>query len=706
MSKVEARGKRRSARIVALEEKARALSLQRAESKTLSDSGSASCNASSSSTAAAATKNRKRGRKRKSLHDVHLGASAFPQEQEMPEYDGMSIKHGGRFFEANWPSNQLMPNKGALEFILDVLQRRDVQELFAEPVNPTEVTGYYDVVKEPMDFGTMRAKLQEDMYTSLEQFEHDVFLVFSNAMRFNVSNSVYYEAAKDLSILGQRLFHSLKTEPRNFDYIYTRTRQQMSNKAQGEAGGPLAKLMKSGGARGGISLNDSNRTDQKYLAPWHSKRHTNQSTGKVSAGSREGSSFLSPETERRSTYISQITWLNKEKPIVSAVYNSPKSLTDASDAGMRYRESLNKFVEDLGPKVKAVADRKLGKQPVEALSSMSWNPTFSSQPTNLLEPAAGYSLFGRTASENLVRDGQIRRSFTANSSNSFKGKMICMDASGMSSHNVLGRRQQPISGYRSDSSAVGKLPFGHSSYGGDSFSNRNLDISGTSEEKTTARIGNMDLLLATIVQVSAMQRRNSRCPSGSYFPLTGNGPPSSGSLFPCWGNGGPLGFQPSQMLLPLTSNSSKPAVSSNGAGKSQFTTFLRGVEPRHHQTVEGTSKAGSVLDQRLKGKTVYPVDFSQLLSWTTQGATSQGPNIKSVAVPPRGDQLKASPSREKELFQTTSMFDGANRDSSQQAKPRWMAYDGGSSSSTAAAAAAAPPSFKIGHQQPDLSLQL
>jgi hypothetical protein len=35
----------------------------------------------------------------------------------------------------------------------------------------SKVEGYYRIIKEPMDFGTMRAKLQEGMYTTLEQFE-------------------------------------------------------------------------------------------------------------------------------------------------------------------------------------------------------------------------------------------------------------------------------------------------------------------------------------------------------------------------------------------------------------------------------------------------------------------------------------------------------------------------------------------------------
>ncbi|KAG6738180.1 hypothetical protein POTOM_059745 [Populus tomentosa] len=52
-----------------------------------------------------------------------------------------------------------------------IVQRRDTQEIFAQPVDPDEVVGYFDIIKEPMDFGTIRAKLQEGMYTSLDQFQ-------------------------------------------------------------------------------------------------------------------------------------------------------------------------------------------------------------------------------------------------------------------------------------------------------------------------------------------------------------------------------------------------------------------------------------------------------------------------------------------------------------------------------------------------------
>lgn len=51
-----------------------------------------------------------------------------------------------------------------------------------------KVEDYYEIIKEPMDFGTMRAKLHEGMYKNLEQFEVGLFsnllLVFSSNYDF------------------------------------------------------------------------------------------------------------------------------------------------------------------------------------------------------------------------------------------------------------------------------------------------------------------------------------------------------------------------------------------------------------------------------------------------------------------------------------------------------------------------------------------
>ena len=46
-----------------------------------------------------------------------------------------------------------------------------------------KVEDYYEIIEEPMDFGTMRANLHEGLYTSLEQFE-----VFHKVTRFDQPN--------------------------------------------------------------------------------------------------------------------------------------------------------------------------------------------------------------------------------------------------------------------------------------------------------------------------------------------------------------------------------------------------------------------------------------------------------------------------------------------------------------------------------------
>eukprot|EP00736_Rhodelphis_marinus_P004393 Rmarinus@m.21360 len=60
---------------------------------------------------------------------------------------------------------------------------------FSEPVDPERdgAPGYFDIVKEPMDFGTIRKKLGAAVggYTNHQQFAYDVRLVFRNCEKYN-----------------------------------------------------------------------------------------------------------------------------------------------------------------------------------------------------------------------------------------------------------------------------------------------------------------------------------------------------------------------------------------------------------------------------------------------------------------------------------------------------------------------------------------
>lgn len=56
-------------------------------------------------------------------------------------------------------------------FVIDELPR-----LFLTHLCFYQVEDYYKIVEEPMDFGTMRAKLHEGLYTNFEQFKVSSFL--------------------------------------------------------------------------------------------------------------------------------------------------------------------------------------------------------------------------------------------------------------------------------------------------------------------------------------------------------------------------------------------------------------------------------------------------------------------------------------------------------------------------------------------------
>ncbi|XP_019746819.1 bromodomain adjacent to zinc finger domain protein 2A isoform X2 [Hippocampus comes] len=60
---------------------------------------------------------------------------------------------------------------------------------FLEPVNPRLVPGYRRIVKNPMDFLTMRERLLQGGYCSCEEFAADAQLVFSNCELFNEDTS-------------------------------------------------------------------------------------------------------------------------------------------------------------------------------------------------------------------------------------------------------------------------------------------------------------------------------------------------------------------------------------------------------------------------------------------------------------------------------------------------------------------------------------
>ncbi|CAN6218958.1 unnamed protein product [Urochloa humidicola] len=105
-----------------------------------------------------------------------------------------------------------LPDRKALEMILEKLQKKDTYGVFAEPVDPEELPDYHDVIEHPMDFSTVRRKLARNAYRSFEQFEDDVFLICSNAMQYNAPDTIYFRQAHSIQELARKKFQELRDE--------------------------------------------------------------------------------------------------------------------------------------------------------------------------------------------------------------------------------------------------------------------------------------------------------------------------------------------------------------------------------------------------------------------------------------------------------------------------------------------------------------
>ncbi|XP_037529531.1 peregrin isoform X5 [Rhipicephalus sanguineus] len=89
----------------------------------------------------------------------------------------------------------LCPRDVLLRRLLTQLRELDPTDIFAQPVNLSEVPDYLNYIQKPMDFWTMEQKLKRHEYSSLEDFEADFHLIVDNCMTYNSRDTLYYKAA-------------------------------------------------------------------------------------------------------------------------------------------------------------------------------------------------------------------------------------------------------------------------------------------------------------------------------------------------------------------------------------------------------------------------------------------------------------------------------------------------------------------------------
>eukprot|EP01102_Stenamoeba_stenopodia_P004808 TRINITY_DN1517_c0_g1_i1.p1 TRINITY_DN1517_c0_g1~~TRINITY_DN1517_c0_g1_i1.p1 ORF type:complete len:1000 (-),score=289.72 TRINITY_DN1517_c0_g1_i1:35-3034(-) len=96
--------------------------------------------------------------------------------------------------------------------VLAKLIKQDKYGIFYEPVSEKDVPDYYQIIKNPMDFSTLRSNLNNGDYGTLEAFEADLLRIFQNAMIYNRPGTIYFDQAKSFQSMASQLLDANRTK--------------------------------------------------------------------------------------------------------------------------------------------------------------------------------------------------------------------------------------------------------------------------------------------------------------------------------------------------------------------------------------------------------------------------------------------------------------------------------------------------------------
>lgn len=112
-------------------------------------------------------------------------------------------------FQPKMTKNKKKPELRFCEEVLkDVTSNKNWihNQWFMEPVDPVamNIPTYHSVVKQPMDLGTMKEKLQRGEYETARDFKADFGLIVKNCARFNGDDHLVTAAAKELEKIFEK----------------------------------------------------------------------------------------------------------------------------------------------------------------------------------------------------------------------------------------------------------------------------------------------------------------------------------------------------------------------------------------------------------------------------------------------------------------------------------------------------------------------
>ncbi|KAK7238584.1 hypothetical protein SO694_00020115 [Aureococcus anophagefferens] len=159
-----------------------------------------------------------RGRERRVLSPTGRGSRSTRWDGDDAFYAGTVEEPQRR--DGQGQRSHADPARQSLQNVLSAISGDAVAEaFFAAPVDPVQlqIPDYFDVVKNPMDLGTVAARLKDGVYDEAgEVFAADVRLTFDNAMLYNNPSHIVHVSALRYKKLFDELYASqLHTDERS-----------------------------------------------------------------------------------------------------------------------------------------------------------------------------------------------------------------------------------------------------------------------------------------------------------------------------------------------------------------------------------------------------------------------------------------------------------------------------------------------------------
>merc|ERR1712100_897605 len=109
-----------------------------------------------------------------------------------------------------WPALPRNSVNTVLGSLLDEVIKQDEEQggVFSVPVPRDEFPEYYEQVKTPMDYGTMKKKLLAGEYRSAQAMQKDFILVMQNCLQFNAPNSEIVQEARQQALMRPTLLRN------------------------------------------------------------------------------------------------------------------------------------------------------------------------------------------------------------------------------------------------------------------------------------------------------------------------------------------------------------------------------------------------------------------------------------------------------------------------------------------------------------------